>query len=73
MRLSKESKERIESALSFCGFNFPEQKLIINLAHLILKKVELTLILPMAIALLMRSNQLKAKTTSFALVRVSFL
>lgn len=64
----KESKERIESALSFCGFNFPEQKLIINLAPSHLKKSGTHFDLPMAIALLIRSNQIKTKITSFALV-----
>lgn len=64
----KESKERIESAISFCGFNFPEQKLIVNLAPSHLKKSGTHFDLPIAIALLMRTNQINVTVGSFALI-----
>lgn len=64
----KESKERIESAISFCGFNFPEQKLIVNLAPSHLKKSGTHFDLPIAIALLMRTNQINVMIGSFALI-----
>ncbi|WNF36635.1 YifB family Mg chelatase-like AAA ATPase [Bacillaceae bacterium IKA-2] len=64
----KESKERIEAAISFCGFQFPEQKLIVNLAPSHLKKSGTHFDLPIAIALLIRTNQVKVSVSSFALI-----
>ncbi len=64
----REAKERIESALSFCGFHFPEQKLIMNLAPSHIKKSGTHFDLPMAVALLMRTNQIRATQQSFAIL-----
>lgn len=64
----KEAKPRIESALSFCGFHFPEQKLIINLAPSHIKKRGTHFDLAMAIALLIRTNQIQLKEKSSALI-----
>lgn len=64
----KEAKERIEAALTFCGFHFPDHRLILNLAPSHLKKSGTHFDLPMAIALLLRTNQIKTNLPSFALV-----
>ncbi|MFN7252534.1 MAG: YifB family Mg chelatase-like AAA ATPase [Anaerobacillus sp.] len=64
----KEAKERIHSALSFCGFHFPEQKLVINLAPSHMKKSGTHYDLPMAIALLIRTNQIKVVQKSYAIL-----
>lgn len=64
----KEAKERIASALSFCGYHFPEQKLIINLAPSHMKKSGTHFDLPMALALLLRTRQIRVKVDSYALI-----
>ncbi len=64
----KEAKERIEAALTFCGFHFPEQKLIINLAPSHIKKSGTHFDLPMAITLLIRTSQIKVTQTSLAIL-----
>lgn len=64
----KEAKERIEAALSFCGFQFPDHKLIMNLAPSHIKKSGTHFDLPMAVALLVRTNQIKVNKPSVALI-----
>lgn len=64
----KEAKERIESAITYCHYTFPEKKMILNLAPSHMKKTGSHFDLPMAIALLMRTNQIQVLLTSFALI-----
>ncbi|QOY38492.1 YifB family Mg chelatase-like AAA ATPase [Anaerobacillus isosaccharinicus] len=64
----KEAKERIEAALSFCGFQFPDHRLIMNLAPSHIKKSGTHFDLPMAIALLARTNQIKINQQSVGLI-----
>ncbi|MEA3423102.1 MAG: magnesium chelatase domain-containing protein, partial [Bacillota bacterium] len=55
----KEAKERIEAAISNSYFDFPQYKVIINLAPGDMKKSGSSFDLGMAVGLLMASNQLK--------------
>ncbi|WP_096203279.1 YifB family Mg chelatase-like AAA ATPase [Bacillus sp. FJAT-45350] len=64
----KESKERLESAITYASFHFPEKKMIINLAPSHMKKMGSHFDLAMAIALLMRTNQIEVQLASFALI-----
>ena len=53
-----ESRERIRSAIANSGFNFPKQKLLINLAPAELEKSGTSLDLPISIAILAISRQI---------------
>lgn len=64
----KESKERLESAICYCGYFFPEKKLIVNLAPSHMKKSGSHYDLPMAIALLARTNQITITRNTFAMI-----
>ena len=57
-RIIEESRERIKSAIRNSGFIFPRRKLIINLAPAGLAKSSSSLDLPIAIAILLLSEQL---------------
>lgn len=54
----KEAKERLVSAITAAGFNFPMFKLVINLAPSDMKKRGTHFDLPMAIGILVKSNQI---------------
>ncbi len=54
----KESKDRVRSALINCGYEFPNQKIIINLAPADLKKDGGRFDLPIAIGILAASGQI---------------
>ncbi len=55
----RESKERIRAAIKNSGYNFPIKRITINLAPANTRKEGTYLDLPMAIALLKASNQIK--------------
>lgn len=55
----KEAKERLEAALSHLKFSFPPQKVLFNLAPSDMKKSGTHFDLPMAIGILLRTNQIK--------------
>ncbi|KEH95482.1 YifB family Mg chelatase-like AAA ATPase [Clostridium novyi] len=55
----KESKERVRAAIINSGFEFPMRRITINLAPADLKKEGSLLDLPIAIAILLASNQIK--------------
>ncbi len=57
----KEAKERLEAVLSHKDFNFPQKKIVINLAPSSLKKRGSHFDLAMAVGLLIESNQIKPK------------
>ena len=54
----REARERVQSALRFAGFNFPVEKLVINLAPGDIKKSGSHFDLAMAVGVLLRSGQL---------------
>jgi magnesium chelatase family protein len=56
----KESQQRIESALRIIGYKWPKQKIIINMAPADIRKEGSAYDLPLAIAILAASEQLKA-------------
>lgn len=57
----KEARERVEAALRDGGFQFPEMKVVINLAPSDLKKSGSYFDLPIALGLLMETEQLDIK------------
>ena len=54
----KESKERVKSAIKNSGFDYPQKKIIINLAPANIKKEGVFLDLPIACAILASSGQI---------------
>lgn len=54
----KESRDRVRSAIKNCGFRFPSQKIIINLAPADIKKTGPLYDLPLLIGLLQASGQI---------------
>lgn len=54
----KESKERVKSAIKNSGFDYPQKKIIINLAPANVKKEGVFLDLPIACAILVSSGQI---------------
>lgn len=61
----KESKERVRSAISNCGFDFPLRRVTINLAPGNIKKEGSGFDLPIAMAVLIASNQLEAAVDEY--------
>lgn len=57
----KESKERVRSAIVNSGYEFPIGRITINLAPADIKKIGSLLDLPIAIGILMKSNQITMK------------
>lgn len=57
----KESKERVKSAIINSGYEFPLGKIVINLAPADIRKVGSVLDLPIALGILMESNQIKRR------------
>ncbi len=64
----REAKERVRSAIRNSGFDFPAKRGIINLAPADLKKEGTQFDLPIAIAILVCTGQLKANTDEFSFV-----
>ncbi|MDD3501024.1 MAG: magnesium chelatase domain-containing protein, partial [Candidatus Cloacimonetes bacterium] len=56
----KESKDRVEAAIINASFNFPMKKYVVNLAPADLKKDDVGLDLPIAIAVLAATKQVKS-------------
>ena len=54
----KESQQRVESAIKHLGFNFPRQKVIVNLAPADIRKEGSAYDLPIALSILAASGQL---------------
>ncbi len=54
----KESKERVKSAIKNSGFDYPQKKIVINLAPANVKKEGVFLDLPIACAILVSSGQI---------------
>lgn len=59
----KEARDRVRSAIKNSGFQFPNSKITVNLAPADLKKVGSAYDLPIALALLIASGQIKADVT----------
>lgn len=55
----REARERVRAALANCGFDFPLQRIVVNLAPASLRKAGPGLDLPIAAALLVASGQLE--------------
>ncbi|MCB1828008.1 MAG: YifB family Mg chelatase-like AAA ATPase [Coxiellaceae bacterium] len=59
----KESKDRIRSAILNCGFKFPAKRIVVNLAPADLRKEGGRFDLPMAIGILLASEQIPEQPT----------
>lgn len=57
----KEAKERVRAAIVNSGFEFPLGRIIVNLAPADVKKIGSLLDLPIAIGILMESNQIESR------------
>lgn len=57
----KEAKERVRAAIANCGFEFPLGRITINLAPADVRKIGSLLDLPIALGILMESNQICRK------------
>ena len=55
----KEAKERVRAAIINSGFEFPLGRIVINLAPADIRKIGTLLDLPIAIGILIESNQIK--------------
>ncbi len=64
----KESRDRVRSAMKNCGFEFPNSRLIINLAPADIKKEGPLYDLPMLIAVLKATRQINANTDDSAFI-----
>ncbi|MBR1968975.1 MAG: YifB family Mg chelatase-like AAA ATPase [Clostridia bacterium] len=64
----RESKERVRAAIKNSGFEFPAKKAIVNLAPADLKKEGTQFDLPIAVAVLLSTGQLKANTDEYVFV-----
>ncbi len=60
----REARDRVRSALLTCGFEFPDRKIIVNLAPADLPKEGGRFDLPIAIGILVASGQLPATTVA---------
>lgn len=64
----KESRDRVRSAMKNCGFDFPVNKITINLAPADIKKEGAIYDLPIFVSLLQASKQIACNTESCAFV-----
>lgn len=64
----KESRDRVRSAMKNCGFEFPNSRLIINLAPADIKKEGPLYDLPILITVLKASRQITADTSDAAFI-----
>jgi magnesium chelatase family protein len=64
----REARERVRAAVSNCGFKFPLQRITVNLAPASLRKAGPGLDLPIAVALLVASEQLRWDLSQLAMV-----
>jgi magnesium chelatase family protein len=58
----KESQQRVESAIKHLGYNYPRQKIIVNLAPADIRKEGAAYDLPIALGVLSASGYLKSET-----------
>lgn len=64
----KEAKERVRAAITNCGFEFPLGRITINLAPADVRKIGSLLDLPIALGILMESNQICRKNMDDCIV-----
>ncbi len=64
----KESKERVRTAMVHCGFAFPESHITVNLAPADIRKEGPLYDLPILVALLRATNQLRVDISAFAFI-----
>lgn len=63
-RLVKEARERVRGAIKNCGYTFPMKRIIVNLGPADLRKESVALDVPIAIAILIASGQIRKKDRS---------
>lgn len=56
----KESRERVRASIKNCGFNFPVSRITVNIAPADVKKEGSVYDLPIAVAILKATGQIKA-------------
>ncbi len=60
----QESRERVRAAIRNSGFNFPLKRIVVNLAPADLKKAGPSYDLPIAVGILLSSEQLQAEVSN---------
>lgn len=64
----KESRERVRASIKNCGYTFPVSRITVNIAPADIKKEGSVYDLPILIAILRASGQLKANTDNYAFI-----
>lgn len=64
----KESRERVRASIKNCGYTFPVSRITVNIAPADIKKEGSVYDLPILIAMLRASGQLKASTDGYAFI-----
>ncbi len=64
----KESRERVRASIKNCGFNFPVSRLTVNIAPADVKKEGSVYDLPIAVAILKATGQIKADISDYAFI-----
>lgn len=64
----KESRDRVRASLKNCGYTFPVSRITVNIAPADIKKEGSVYDLPILIAMLCASNQLKADVSDYSFV-----
>ncbi|GAI75981.1 unnamed protein product, partial [marine sediment metagenome] len=59
----QEARERVRAAIRNCGFTFPTKRIVVNLAPADLKKAGPAYDLPIAVGILLSSEQVQADVT----------
>ncbi len=64
----QEARERVRAAIRNCGFTFPTKRIIVNLAPADLKKAGPAYDLPIAVGILLSSEQVQADVTQITIL-----
>ncbi len=64
----KESRERVRASIKNCGFNFPVSRITVNIAPADVKKEGSVYDLPIAVAILKATGQIKADISDYAFI-----
>lgn len=64
----KESRERVRASIKNCGFNFPVSRITVNIAPADVKKEGSVYDLPISVAILKATGQIKADISDYAFI-----
>ena len=64
----KEARERVRAAIKNCGYEFPARRLTVNLAPADIKKIGSMFDLPIAVSILLATEQAKGETEEYVFI-----